>query len=178
MKDAANSVGEKYNLPYGWLNSDFKNTDSYTPKIEQYSVYYREYSHILQIRILPPEYIVAMKLMSGRPYKHDLSDVVGILYEQQEKGKPLSPEQICTAFENLYENIEKMPENSYDLLLAAFETNNLMELMEQTKNKEEKSKKLLKEFEGKYENVLKEDNLSDILKQLEKKQNNSYPNFD
>ena len=178
MKDAANIVGDKRSLPYGWLNSEFKNTDSYTPKIEQYSVHYREYSHILKIRTLPPEYIAAMKLMSGRPYKHDLSDFVGILYEQYEKGEPLSEEQVYNAFVNLYDDIKRMPENSYDLMLSAFETDDLAELMERTKSKEEKNRKLLKAFENKYEGVLNEGNLSEILEQLEKKQDSSYPDFE
>ncbi|MBR7084944.1 MAG: hypothetical protein IKI37_07190 [Oscillospiraceae bacterium] len=174
MKDAANAVGDKFNLPYGWLNSDFKNTNSYSPKIEQYSVHYREYSHILRIRTMPPEYIAAMKLMSGRPYKHDLSDFIGILYEQQKKGEPLSEEQVYNAFVNLYDDIKKMPENSYDLMLSAFETDNLAELMEDTKKKEEKNRELLKAFENKYEGVLNDGNLSEILKQLENKQNSGY----
>ena len=29
MKEAVNHVGDKYNLPNGWLNADFLKTDSY-----------------------------------------------------------------------------------------------------------------------------------------------------
>ena len=67
-----------------------------------------------------------------------------------------------------------MPENSYDLMLSAFETDNLAELMEDTKKKEEKNRELLKAFENKYEGVLNDGNLSEILKQLENKQNSGY----
>ena len=35
MKDAIGYVGDKYNLPYGWMNDDFMKTDSYTPRISQ-----------------------------------------------------------------------------------------------------------------------------------------------
>ena len=38
-----------------------------------------------------------MKLMSGRKYKNDLSDVIGILREYQNSGNPI-----------LYEQIEKL----------------------------------------------------------------------
>jgi len=71
-----------------------------------------------------------------------------------------------------------MPENSYDLMLSAFETDNLAELMEDTKKKEEKNRELLEAFENKYEGVLNDGNLSEILKQLENKQNSGYPDME
>lgn len=40
MKDAINRVGDKYRLPNGWLNADFMNTSSYTPKLAEFSVKY------------------------------------------------------------------------------------------------------------------------------------------
>ena len=33
--------------------------------------------------------LVAMKLMAGRKYKNDLSDIVGIIIEQENKGKTI-----------------------------------------------------------------------------------------
>ena len=39
MKDAINRVGDQYELPNGWLNADFKNTDSYSAKLSQFSTY-------------------------------------------------------------------------------------------------------------------------------------------
>ena len=41
MKDAINYVGDKFELPNGWMNDDFRKTGSYTPKISQYAKYYR-----------------------------------------------------------------------------------------------------------------------------------------
>jgi len=32
MKDAINTVGDRLGLPIGWLNTDFVNTNSYTPR--------------------------------------------------------------------------------------------------------------------------------------------------
>lgn len=87
MKEAINAVGDKFGLPNGWVNDDFKKTASYTPKIVQYSEYYRTFSNVLQIRTIRAEYLVAMKLVSGRQYKKDLSDIAGIVYEQQMAGK-------------------------------------------------------------------------------------------
>lgn len=76
-----NAVGDRLDLPNGWLNADFKNTNSYSPKLVQFSKYYRTYSNVLNIRAISAEYLVAMKLMSGRRYKKDLSDIIGILSE-------------------------------------------------------------------------------------------------
>ena len=39
MKEAINHVGDRYGLPNGWLNADFTNTDSYSVKLSQFSVY-------------------------------------------------------------------------------------------------------------------------------------------
>ena len=40
MKEIINKIGDENNLPNGWLNDDFKNTKSYTPKIFQYSKFF------------------------------------------------------------------------------------------------------------------------------------------
>lgn len=52
-------------------------TASYTPKLRYYSKYYKTFSNVLTVRTVTAEYLVAMKLKSGRKYKNDLSDVVG-----------------------------------------------------------------------------------------------------
>lgn len=75
MKDAINIVRDKYDLPTGWLNADFKKTNSYTPKLSQFSTYYKTYFGVLTIRTISAEYLIAMKLCSGRPYKNDYSDI-------------------------------------------------------------------------------------------------------
>ncbi len=63
MKEAVHAVGDRLGLPNGWLNADFKKTSSYSPKLPQYSKYYRTYSNVLNIRTISAEYLVAMKLM-------------------------------------------------------------------------------------------------------------------
>lgn len=90
MKEAVNAVSDRLGLLNGWLNADFKNTSSYSPKLSQYSNHYHTYSNVLNIRTISAEYLVAMKLMSGRRYKKELSDIIGILHEQEKVGKPLS----------------------------------------------------------------------------------------
>ena len=41
MKDAINSVGDRFGLPNGWMNAEFMNTASYTPRIIRFSKYYK-----------------------------------------------------------------------------------------------------------------------------------------
>ena len=103
MKEAVNRIGDKYNLPHGWLNSDFMRTASYSPKLEQFSVYYKTFSNILQVRTVSAEYLIAMKLRSGRKYKNDLSDIIGILAEHENRGNPISKDKIDMAVYNLME---------------------------------------------------------------------------
>lgn len=52
MKEAINRVGDKFGLSNGWLNADFMKTSSYTDKLFQYSVYYKTFNQVLNVRIL------------------------------------------------------------------------------------------------------------------------------
>ena len=56
MKEAINTLGDRLDLPNGWLNADFKNTSSYNPKLSHYFKYYRTYSNVLNIRTISAEY--------------------------------------------------------------------------------------------------------------------------
>ena len=97
MKDAINHVGDKFDLPNGWLNADFMHTGSYSPKLDEFSVYYKSFYGVLSVRTIEAEYLIAMKLRSGRKYKNDLSDVIGILAEHKKKGEPITFEKIDAA---------------------------------------------------------------------------------
>lgn len=83
MKDVINTVGDKHNLPNGWLNADFMRTSSFSSKLLQYSVHYKQFSNVLNVRMISGEYLIAMKLRSGRNYKNDYSDVIGVLAEHE-----------------------------------------------------------------------------------------------
>lgn len=108
MKEAINRVGDRLDLPNGWLNTDFKNTNSYSDKLPAVSVYYKTFSNIITVRMVAAEYLIAMKLMSGRQYKNDLSDIAGILWEHQRNGNPISREAIDKAISVLYGDHAKL----------------------------------------------------------------------
>ena len=171
MKDAINYVTDTLGLPNGWLNEDFKNTRSYTPQLVNYSKYYRTFSNVLTVRTITGEYLVAMKLMAYRQYKHDISDIVGILREQQNSCDPLTFERINKAVKDLYDTWDNLPENAKSMIESILANENMDALYEAYANEEAAAKDALITFEDKYPDVLKEDNLADILSQLLKEQN-------
>ena len=84
MNEIVNKVGDKYDLPNGWINTDFTRTNSYTPKLVQHSCFYKSYSNgTLVVRTIKDEYLVAMKMVAARKYKHDYSDIFGIIKENK-----------------------------------------------------------------------------------------------
>lgn len=174
IKEAINRVGDKYSLPNGWLNTDFVKTKSYTPKLIEFSVFYKSYYHILNVRTVASEYLVAMKLMSGRKYKNDLSDVIGILYEHEKQGKPLSMKQIEKAVCNLYECWDSLPEDSKKFIISVLNKGNYEGLLRQYREEELANKDVLLEFNETYPGVTNENNITDILaKAKERKKTNN-----
>ena len=169
MKEAINHVGDRYGLPNGWLNADFTNTDSYSVKLSQFSVYYRTYANTVTIRTVAAEYLVAMKLRSGRQYKSDLSDILGILAEHEKRGTPISMEQIRKAVTDLYGGWESLPETSQAFIDNVMEDGRFEELYEQTVSGEKEIGALLVQFEQDYPNVVTGKNVNEIAGILQKK---------
>lgn len=166
MKDAINYVTDTMGLPNGWLNEDFKNTKSYTPRLVHYSKYYRTFSNVVTVRTITGEYLVAMKLMAYRQYKHDISDIVGILHEQQKSGDPLTFERIDKAVTDLYDGWRNMPSGSREMIENILATEDLNALYASYTSEERTAKETLLDFEDEYPDVLREDNLGDILSHL------------
>lgn len=164
MKDAINSVGDRMGLPNGWLNADFMKTTSYTPKLIQYSKYYKTFSNVLRIRTVSAEYLVVMKLMAGRQYKNDLSDVVGILLEQEKSQQQICLEDIKKAAEKLYGGYDKLSEEFRTFIETVYQNPDLTQLYAKVREDEKTNKDILIEFEDNYPDVLNGDNLTDILK--------------
>lgn len=171
MKDAINTVGDRLGLSVGWLNTDFINTESYTPKLVQYSKYYKTFSNIIQVRTVSAEYLVAMKLMAGRQYKNDLSDIVGILIEQEEKGDSFTLDRIKKAVVDLYDFYERLPDNSRTFIESIYKKEDLKGFYQQCRELELENKDVLLEFQNDYPKVLNRDNLADILKAAREKKN-------
>jgi hypothetical protein len=166
MKDAVGRVAEKRGLPTGWLNTDFKQTKSYSDKLLEVSAYYRTFSNVVAIRTITAEYLVAMKLMSGRRYKHDISDIVGILWEHQKSGKAISKQAIENAIAVLYGDNAEIPPASQKFMAALSDEVNYEALFKQSLEDEKQSRDILLDFEQNYPNILDSDNTDNILERL------------
>lgn len=135
LKHAINNVSDKNNIPRGWLNDDFIKTESFSHNIALYSNYYKTFSNIIEVRIISSPHLIAMKLMSFRPYKYDLSDIYGIIAEERKNNNPITKDQIISAIKDLYG--DKNISDDATLFL-----NNIFANIDQIENRLEKTRVL------------------------------------
>lgn len=176
MKEAINHISDKFNLPNSWLNTDFMKTSSYSYKIIEKSVYYKTFSNILTVRTVSGEYLIAMKLISVRKYKNDLSDIVGILMSHVENGNPISLDMIQSAVIDLYGSWNVISSYAVEFINSVFLKSDYKEIYHKIRNDEIKNKELLIEFEKEYPGVIEEQNIDNILKNAEMKMNEEESN--
>lgn len=169
MKDAINYVGDKLGLPYGWLNADFTKTTSFSDKLLEVSIYYKTFSNVLTIRTVAAEYLIAMKLMSGRQYKNDLSDIVGILWEHQKSGNPISREVVEEAIKMLYGDDASLPAISRQMIDNAFSDGDYEGVYTKIRENEKQAKDILLDFDKAYPGELKGENINAILEQAKQR---------
>lgn len=169
MKEAVNRVTDRYGLQNGWLNSDFMRTASYTPKLIQHSVYYKTFSNVLTVRTITSEYLIAMKLRSGRRFKKDLSDVLGILSEHESRGMPITLDQIKDAVVELYGDWMEVPRNARAFIENATSIGQYQALYSAVTQEEDSLGAMLTSFEQSYPGVVTEDNADEILTQLQER---------
>ena len=163
MNDAIIKVAEKYDLPTDWINTDFKITKSYSDKLINYSTYYKTFGNgTLEIRTIKDEYLIAMKLVSGRKYKNDISDIVGIISEIK-KERDISLSEIEKAVIDLYGDMSKVDSFAYSLLKDCL--NNSLVNYEEIKKIEKQNKDNLLELDGDIR-FLNDDNINYILEKL------------
>lgn len=172
IKDAINIVGDRFNLPNGWINDDFMRTSSYTPKIIQYSKYYHTYSNVITFRTVTGEYLIAMKLKAGREYKFDRSDVIGILLEQERNGDPLTLDRIKRAVEELYGSYDVLSDEIKSFIENSVQEGNYAEKYNLIRQAEAENKNLLVNYSEKKPGIVKDDNTNDIIAALKKRKSN------
>ena len=114
-----------------------------------------------------------MKLISGRRYKNDISDIYGILWEHSKAGTPITRAAIEQAVVELYGDLDKLSERSAELLESAFEDGDFENLYKQCREDEEEAKKGLIEFDERYPNTLKAENIDVVLEQMKRKRDNA-----
>lgn len=173
MKDAINSVGDRFNLQNGWMNDEFMRTESYTPRIIRYSKYYHTYSNVVTFRTVTGEYLVAMKLRSGREYKYDRSDVIGILLEQEKKGDPLTLERVKQAVVDLYDSYDVLSDEIKVFIEKAIQEGRYEETYARIRQAEAENKENLIKYQKEKPGVINSENVSDVLAALRKRKENT-----
>lgn len=163
MKEAINHIGDRFGLPNGWLNADFIHTDSYSRRIGEFSKPYRTFNQVLNVRIVTGEYLIAMKLRSGRKYKNDLSDVVGILAEHARGGDPIEYFQIDTAVRDLYGGWDGFSSDAISFLRDILKDRQYLTVYDTIRQGEIRAKEILLDFQQAYPGLMKEDNVDNIL---------------
>ena len=169
MKDAVNAVADRYSLPNGWMNADFMRTPSYTPAILRHSKYYRTYANVVTFRTVCREYLIAMKLMAGRRYKNDLSDVVGILWDHERNGDPVRPEEVRRAAADLYGSYEALPEGSRTFFESVTAAGGYERLYREVRAAETENREALLAFQQEYPGTVNMDNADEILDAIRRK---------
>ena len=169
MEDAILRVTDQYNLPNGWINTDFKRTKSYTPKLIEHSAYYKTFSGVLTVRTVTAEYLIAMKLVSGRIYKNDLSDVVGIVGEHRRRGKPITFDAVERAVIELYGSWDMAQEHAKEFARAVLESPDAETLYERYRSSEIEAKDILLDVERQYPGAVNEESAAEILKKAREK---------
>ena len=169
MKDAVNRVGDRLGLPNGWLNDDFKKTESYSRYLSEVSVFYKSFYGVLNVRTVSAEYLIAMKLKAGRKYKNDLSDVIGILFEHKIKGNEITAEQISNAIIKLYGSWDTVPADSVTFINDLLKNGDYEAIYNEICKGEQEAKEILTQFEEKYPQAVNTENVDEILKTLKAK---------
>ena len=169
LKDSINRVGDRYNLPNGWLNTDFMKTGSYSPKLVEVSKYYKTFSGVLEVRTVSAEYLIAMKLRAGREYKNDLSDIIGILAEHEKSGSLITMEQIDAAVMKLYSGWQEISADIRRFIEGVVANGQYSVMYDSVRAGEKEAKNILVQFEKDYPNTANENNVTNILETLKAK---------
>lgn len=161
MNEVVNEVANKYDLPTNWINTDFKNTSSYSQKLVNYSSFYKTYYGVLNIRTIKGEYLIAMKIVSARKYKNDYSDIYGIIKWYKDNNIDLSMDQIDKSIDELYSSHDRVDKDAYEYTKHLVENINSVPI-ETIKKSEEENLKIIKNKK----NIDQIDNIDEILKKI------------
>ena len=110
-----------------------------------------------------------MKLRSGREYKYDRSDVIGILREQDKKGDPLPMERIKKAVIDLYGSYDVLADDVKEFIEKAVQDGGYAEIYKRIRQAEAENKVNLLEYQEEKPGVITGDNVHDIIATLRRR---------
>ena len=173
IKSVSYKIADIYNLPDNWLNTDFMRTASYSDKLREVSKHFCSFNNgSLEFRTVNGEYLIAMKMVSAREYRNDISDVVGILIYMKSECENFSMDRIDHAIEFLYgkrENVIK--EEVYDKVkeYVKWSVPELEKEYDVLTQMESQTEHELKDIKGKYPELVKEESIDKIIEGLRKR---------
>ena len=122
VEEAIKNTAQIMNLTDDWLNQDFKDTPSFSPKIVEKAKLFKEYGNTVKVFLLEPKYIISMKLKSSRPTGGDLDDIIKMIYELRIKGDKLTFDETMKAYDELYQDHSNTYESFFRKTKEAFDT--------------------------------------------------------
>ena len=173
IKNVSYRIADLYNLPDNWLNTDFMRTASYSDKLREVSKYFCSFNNgSLEFRTVNGEYLIAMKMVSAREYRNDISDVVGILIYMKNESEDFSMDRIDHAIDFLYgkrENVIK--EEVYDKVkeYAKWSVRELEKEYDVLTQMESQTKQELIDVNAKYQGVVKEESIDSVIAGLKRR---------
>lgn len=166
FKESIYAVADKHNLPNDWLNNDFKNTSSYTPKLIEHAKFYKTYSNHVHFYTIDSEYLIAMKLKSGRVYKNDLSDILGILIEHYNINDRIEIEDIKKAYNELYGDWDSLDEKRTLFIENIMKNENYLNYFDNFRDFEKSNKAYIINIE---DSIANKNDFQGVLKELKDK---------
>jgi hypothetical protein len=113
-----------------------------------------------------------MKMKSGRKYKYARSDIIGVLWEQEKSGDPLTIGRIRKAVEELYGSYDVLPEEIRQFVEQAVRNGNYEEMYMRVRQAEAENKENLLKYQAEKPDAITGDNVNDIIDALRKRKEN------
>ena len=173
IKNVSYRIADLYNLPDNWLNTDFMRTASYSDKLREVSKHFCSFNNgSLEFRTVNGEYLIAMKMVSAREYRNDISDIVGILIYMKNECEDFSMDRIDHAIDFLYgkrENVIK--EEVYNKVkeYAKWSVPELEKEYDVLTQMESQTEHELKDIKDKYPEVVKEESIDKVIEELRRR---------
>ena len=173
IKNVSYRIADLYNLPDNWLNTDFMRTASYSDKLREVSKHFCSFNNgSLEFRTVNGEYLIAMKMVSAREYRNDISDVVGILIYMKNESEDFSMDRIDHAIDFLYGKREDIiKEEVYDKV-KEYTKRSVAELEKEydvLTQMESQTKQELIDVNEKYQGVVKEESIDKVIEGLRRR---------
>ena len=93
-------------------------------------------------------------------YKNDLSDIIGILAEHEKLGDTITYERIDKAVVSLYGSWDGISPETVTFIKGVLSDGEYQRVFEAIRKNEENAREILLDFQEKYPDVLKDDNVN------------------